>query len=315
MKHLSSLESIHLSGAKLTIGAFDGVHKGHQKILRQMKAGEMVKGQPLVVLTFFPHPKVVLQGRRPSFYLTTPEEKAALLAQHGADFVITETFDEALSEVSAEKFVQRLVDHLQPHSLWVGPDFALGHNREGNISFLRTEGLRAGFEVHVVEPMRMNGEVISSSRIRESLRAGDVARAASYLGRPFEIPGQVTKGAGRGRQLGIPTANLAIWEERAYPRKGVYACFAQAGRTWYQAVTNVGYRPTFEAEEGRPVVETHLLDYSGQDLYDQQIKLQFIKRLRDEQRFEGSDALLEQIRQDIENGHRILEGFEPNQAF
>jgi riboflavin kinase/FMN adenylyltransferase len=314
MKHFNSLQSVQLSGAKLTIGAFDGVHKGHQKILDEMQTGGRHSGQPMVVLTFYPHPKVVLQGRQPSFYLTTPEEKAELLANHGADFVITETFDEELSEVPAEEFVRRLVDHLELQSLWVGPDFALGHNREGNLPFLRSKGADWGFEVHVVDPLRMNGEIISSSRIREALRSGDVARAAHYLGRPFEIPGEVSAGAGRGRELGIPTANLTIWLERAYPRKGVYACFAQVSDEWYPAVTNVGNRPTFNAEPDRPVVEAHLLDYSGEDIYGQRLRLQFIQRLRDEQRFDGPEALLEQISWDIEKARQILESHQPDEV-
>lgn len=312
MEHANSLESVNLSGARLTIGAFDGVHKGHQKILQEMQGRE--PGPPIVVLTFYPHPKVVLQGRRPSFYLSTPEEKAALLSEHGADLVITETFDDDLANVSAEDFVQNLVNHLEPHSLWVGPDFALGHNREGNVPYLRARGRELGFDLQVVEPLRMSGEVVSSSRIREALRSGDVARAARYLGRPFEIPGEVTKGAGRGKQLGIPTANLSIWPERAYPRKGVYACFASVGEGWLPAVTNVGIRPTFEQEAAHPVVEAHLLDYTGSDLYGQTVRLQFIDRLRDERRFEGPEALLDQIQEDISQGRQILAEYDPNQS-
>jgi riboflavin kinase/FMN adenylyltransferase len=260
---------------------------------------------------------VVLQGRQPSFYLLTPEEKADILANYGVDFVVTETFDEALSEVSADDFVLRLVNHLEPHSLWVGPDFALGYNREGNVPFLRAKGLEFGFEVHIVEPMRMNGEIISSSRVREALRSGDVGRAASYLGRPFEIPGEVIKGSGRGHQLGFPTANLSIWEERAYPRQGVYACYAMVDGSWSQAVANVGSRPTFEPDLGDriPVVETYLMDFAESDLYGHQLKLQFMKRLRDEQHFENPEALREQIQLDLNQARHALEEFQPDQEF
>ncbi|MFP3852925.1 MAG: bifunctional riboflavin kinase/FAD synthetase [Anaerolineales bacterium] len=308
MKHFKSIQSTSINGSVLTIGAFDGVHLGHQKILRAMRDGQPTDQHPLAVLTFFPHPNVVLHGRRPSFYLTTPEEKADLLAEHGVDVVITETFDETLSRVSAEDFVRRLVKHLGLHSLWVGPDFALGYEREGNLTYLRKKGLELGFEVHVVEPLKMNGEVVSSTRIREALRSGDVARAAGYLGRPFELVGEVIHGSGRGRELGIPTANLSIWSERAYPRKGVYACFVKILGEKYSAVANVGDRPTFEEDKlPKPIVEAHLLDFGDHNIYGETLRLQFIRRLRDEQEFNGSGALLDQIQLDIKRARQILE--------
>lgn len=299
MEHLNSLRAADLDACRLTIGAFDGVHRGHQKILRAMEGAPDDDRLPRVVLTFFPHPSVVLHGRRPSFYLTNPGEKADHLASQGVDLVITETFDRNLSQVPAGEFVDRLQDHLGFKGLWVGPDFALGHQRAGNIPFLRERGAAGGFEIHVVDPLRISGEIVSSTRIRETLRSGDVARAARYLGRWFEIPGTVEKGAGRGKELGIPTANLEIWEERAYPRKGVYACFAHVGSEEHRAVTNVGVRPTFEEEGERPVVETHILDFD-RDLYGEEIRLQFVERLRDEKRFSGPEELLDQIQMDIQ---------------
>jgi riboflavin kinase/FMN adenylyltransferase len=303
MQHFDSLDAVRLKQCALTIGAFDGVHRGHQKILGKMKAA--ADGMPLVVLTFYPHPSVVLHGREPSFYLTAPDEKAELLGDFGADIVITETFDLQLSKLPASEFLQHLSDRLGVRSLWVGPDFALGHQREGDIPYLRKHAEAWGFSLHVVEPLKLDGEVISSTRIREALRSGDVHRAANYLGRWFSIPGTVRRGAGRGKEIGIPTANLEVWPERAFPRVGVYACYAGVGEGWLPAVTNVGLRPTFEQATGRPTIEAHLLEYSG-DLYGDRIVLRFVERLRDERKFDGAQALLDQIERDIERARRTL---------
>lgn len=306
MEHYRSLDDLQLEKSGLTIGAFDGVHRGHQKIIDALCSGARQGDMPAVVLTFYPHPSVVLRGRRPSFYLTSSEERAALLGEHGVDAVVTETFNEELSKVSAADFLDRLQARLGFRDLWVGPDFALGHQREGTVHYLRGEQEKRGFELHVVEPVRVAGEIISSTRIREALRSGDVARAATYLGRWFSLPGEVVQGAGRGKELGIPTANLSIWEERAYPRKGVYACFAELDGDQQPAVTNVGVRPTFEEEAPRPVVETHVLDFD-RELYGERLRLHFVDRLRDEKRFSGPDELLAQIRRDIERAREVLQ--------
>lgn len=305
MKHYQSLNELQLDRCGLTIGAFDGVHRGHQKIIDALCAAARRRGMPPVVLTFYPHPSVVLRDRRPSFYLTSPEERAALLGEHGVAVVVTETFDEQLSQVSAAAFLDRLQKHLGFQDLWVGPDFALGHQREGTVHYLRQEQQERGFHLHVVEPLRLGGEVVSSTRIREALRSGDVARAATYLGRWFSLPGEVVRGAGRGKELGIPTANLSTWEERAFPRKGVYACYAEVDEVEHAAVTNVGVRPTFDEDPPRPVVETHLLDFD-RDLYGEELRLHFVDRLRDEKRFDGPEELLAQIRRDIDRARAVL---------
>jgi riboflavin kinase/FMN adenylyltransferase len=312
MQHFDSLGAVLLDGAAVTIGAFDGVHRGHQKIIKEMLAAD-VKG-PIVVLTFYPHPSVVLHARKPPFYLSSPDEKAALLGDLGVDVVITQTFDEQLSKLAAGAFLDRLQRHLGMASLWVGEDFALGHQREGDVPYLRRQAGERGYALHVVDPFNLDGEVVSSTRIREALRSGDVGRAASYLGRWFSIPGTVMRGAGRGKQLGIPTANLDVWPERAFPRVGVYACFARVGREWVEAVTNVGLRPTFEQASGRPVIEAHLLDFEG-DLYGEQITLSFVERLRDERKFDGAGPLLRQIEEDVVRARRTLRQSSPDQSW
>ncbi len=305
MQHLRDLEALQLDESFVTIGSFDGVHLGHQSLIRQMVAAARKAQSPAVVLTFYPHPSVVLRGRRPAFYITTPKEKAALLGELGVDFVVTKTFDRRLARVGALEFLQLLKEHLGMRELWVGENFALGHDREGNVAFLQAHSGEMGFTLRVVPPVAEGGEVISSTRVREALRAGDVARVARYLGRPFVIPGDVVPGSGRGKELGMPTANLQVWEERAFPGSGVYACFAyREGERW-MAVTNIGLRPTFDEELERPVIESHLLDFQG-DLYGARLELAFIERLRDERKFPNPQALLEQIRTDIERARQLL---------
>jgi len=306
MQSVTALEDLRPDRPScLTIGAFDGVHRGHQALIGDMVAHAHGAGKAAVVVTFFPHPSVVLRGRRPSFYLTTPEEKAEALRALQVDALVTHPFSHEVAAIRAADFVDRLVAHARLSELWCGEDFALGHNREGTVEFLRAEGQRKGFDVVPVPPTLIDGEVISSTRIRQTLRDGAVEQAARYLGRPFRLSGQVVEGAKRGRQLGIPTANLAVWDEHAVPAVGVYACRASAGDQHAQAVVNIGFRPTFEGGEARPVIEAHLLDFAG-DLYGQTLRLEFAARLRPEQKFSGVEALLAQIRQDIVQARQIL---------
>ena len=305
MQHFQDLEDVQLPASVLTIGSFDGVHRGHQDLLRGMLAAARAREIPAVVLTFYPHPSVVLRARRPAFYITSPEEKTDLLAKFGVDIVITQTFDLELSRVEAPDFLDRLTARLNFQDLWAGEDFALGHQRRGNRHYLERVSGERGFRFHIMPPTKLEGEVVSSTRVREALRSGDVSRVATYLGRHFVLPGRVTQGAGRGTQLGIPTANLETWEERAYPGRGVYACLVEIQRQRWPAVTNIGVRPTFKDGIDSPIVETHLLDFDG-DLYGQELKVIFIDRLRDERRFPGPEALVEQIGRDIQRAREIL---------
>jgi riboflavin kinase/FMN adenylyltransferase len=307
MQHLLHIDQLSLESCSLTIGSFDGVHKGHQALVKELVSQAREVHDTSVVLTFFPHPSVVLRGRKPAFYINTPEEKAQLLGALGVDVVVTHPFDLKLSRVSAEDFLSQLHVRCGFRNLWVGEDFVLGHNRRGDRFFLEREGQERGFQLHQIKPVMVSGEIVSSTRVREALRSGDVARVESYLGRPFEVPGKVVQGAGRGQGLGFPTANLEIWEERAFPRKGVYACMAEVdGRRW-KAVTNIGVRPTFNSDEVSPTVEAHLLEFSG-DLYGKEIRLAFIARLRDERRFAGPEALMERIQVDILRAEEMLAG-------
>jgi len=305
MQHVQNLSELQIERSSLTIGSFDGVHLGHHDLLHSMAERAKEADLPVVVLSFFPHPSVVLRQRTPAFYITTPDEKAELLGQEGVDYVITQPFDLELSKVEAGEFLDRLTAQLGFIDLWAGEDFALGHLRRGNRHFLEKESRARDFQYHLVPPLLVGGEVVSSTRVREALRSGDVARAATYLGRSFNLVGIVQKGAGRGKELGIPTANLQIWEERAYPAVGVYACIVEVDGQRKQAVTNIGYRPTFEDKPEGPIIEAHILDFE-RELYGQEIKVEFIDRLRDEMRFSGPEQLLKQIEQDISHTRSLL---------
>jgi riboflavin kinase/FMN adenylyltransferase len=306
MQQFASLQDAQSKNAWLTIGAFDGVHLGHQKILSDLTAGAHANNAPAVVLTFYPHPAEVLRGPRNNFYLMTPEAKAQQLELMGVDILITQPFSMEFSTTSARDFVTQLKDRLGLDQLWVGHDFALGHNREGDFATLQKFGAEMGFAVHPVSAVEFDGEPVSSSRIRSKLAAGDVNAAARLLGRPYSLAGEVTGGAKRGRSIGIPTANLALWEKRAVPASGVYVTWATLDDKRYGSVTNIGVRPTFEDKLLAPVVEAHLLDYDDDEFYGQTLRLDFISRLRGEQRFAGVDELVAQIHRDITAGRLVL---------
>lgn len=292
--------------ALLTIGSFDGVHLGHQALIRSLvnEAHQRPQAFRAAVVTFFPHPSVVLRGRRPSFYINTPEEKAELFASLGVDVTVTHPFNHDVANITAADFVKQLQAALDFKELWCGADFAFGHNREGTVAWLKEYGGRHGFSVRVIEPLLLGDKVISSSRVRQVLADGNAGEAADCLGRPFQLTGVVVEGSRRGRTIGIPTANLQIWDEQAYPARGVYACRAWIGGEAVNAVTNIGVRPTFEAD-AHPTVEAHLLDFD-RDLYGQTLRLDFIARLRPEQKFNGVEELVAQIKRDIENAKQIL---------
>jgi riboflavin kinase / FMN adenylyltransferase len=305
MQPQTSLKSFHLKNTWLTIGSYDGVHRGHQEIIKNLSSGAHSTGAQAVVLTFHPHPAKVLGKRQDFYYLTSPEERATLLKDMGVDIVITYPFDRQVAATSARDFVAEIHTHLDFRHLWVGHDFALGRNREGDIPTLRRFGNEFGYKVEVVEQVKVDDLSVSSSQIRALLREGAVDQAELLLGRAYTVTGTVVPGDGRGRTIGIPTANLKVWEEKLLPRSGVYVCRALVDGDYYGALTNIGFRPTFDQQDLVPHVEAHLLDFD-QDLYGKEISLGFLQRLRDEQRFPNPQALVAQIFQDIERGRLIL---------
>jgi riboflavin kinase / FMN adenylyltransferase len=304
MQHYRSLYEVSLNGAWLTIGSFDGVHRGHQEIIRQLTAGAHEQHAPAVVLTFFPHPAMVLRGQTGPFYLTTPDERAALLGSLGVDVVITQAFDRNFSNTSARDFLVMLKDRLDVRHLCVGPDFALGRGREGDVTLLTKLGPELGYTLKVFSPVEISGQVISSTRIRSLLTEGNVSMVEQLLGRPYRVTGEIIRGDGRGRTIGIPTANLAVWQEQLLPAVGVYACRAWVdGRPW-AAAANLGVRPTFEGTATLSV-EAHLLDFDG-DLYGRRLSLDFETRLRGEQKFPSVQALISQIQADIVQARSLI---------
>lgn len=305
MQHYLSLEEANLPAAWLTIGSFDGVHRGHQAIISQLVADARAARAPATVLTFFPHPTAVLRNRQEPFYLSTPDERAELLERLGVDVVVTHPFTLEVAKMSALEFMKLVSRRLHPRHLRVGYDFALGRGREGNVERLKQLGVELDYTLDVIQPVQMDGEIISSSQIRSVLAEGDLRKAIRLLGRPYQVSGEVVHGDGRGRLLGIPTANLEVWQQRVLPKAGVYVCQAQIDGQVWGAVTNVGVRPTFESQMPVSHVETHVLDFD-RDLYGQQVQLEFLERLRDEQRFPNVDALVAQIKQDIQTARKKL---------
>lgn len=305
MRHYLSLEGLSLEDTWLTIGTFDGVHLGHQEIVRALAAGAHKLGSQAVVLTFYPHPAVVLHKREDPYYLTNPQERAILLARFGADFVITIPFNHKVASTRAYDFIARLKKHLGIRHLVIGQDFALGKDRKGNAARLAELGAEFDYTLEVFQPFLLDGSPVSSSRIRAALASGDIDMAARLLGRPYAVNGRVVPGDNRGRLIGVPTANLKLWEARAIPKAGVYVSQALLGSEIFGAVTNVGVRPTFETLPVPPRIETHLLDFNG-DLYGREMELSFLARLRDEQRFPDIQSLVEQIRSDILAARKML---------
>jgi len=306
MRHLRSLKGISLGKTWLTIGVFDGIHRGHQEIIKALTAGAHSTGASAVVLSFYPHPAAVLGKRARLKYLSPPDEKADLLAACGVDLLITHPFDRQVSVLSPEAFLANIRQHLDLQNLLVGYDFALGKDRIGDAAYLKKMGSKDGYAVQQFTPLQDDEGIISSSRVRETLADGNVVAANRLLGHPYALTGNVIHGDGRGRKLNIPTANIEISPEKAIPANGVYACYVYVDGVKHLAVTNVGIRPTFTPDKAEANIEAHLLGFD-RDLYDQVLRLEFIEHLRPEKKFNGVDELLAQIHADIEKAREILE--------
>lgn len=279
----------------ITIGAFDGVHRGHKALIEQMVTEARRQELQPIVLTFDPLPGQVLEGDDYGLLSTLPGRIARIQALGVAGLLIL-SFEEALMAMPAETFVQQMVDHLALRGLWVGPDFTLGRDREGDVEYLREAGQRFGFKVNVLnQPVLWDGKPVRSSRIRDALRAGDIEEANGCLGYPYHVRGVVVHGEKRGHKLGFPTANLKPPQERLLPANGVYICRAHFASGSYGAITNIGTRPTFNNYP--TTIEAYLLDFSG-DLYGTSLRLDFLKRLRPELRFPSAEALIAQMQQD-----------------
>ena len=288
----------------LTIGVFDGVHLGHKRLiselLNQAKKNKMLSG----VVTFRHNPERLLSHRNKLPFLTDIEERLKLLKQEGVSMVIPLSFTPELAQLSARQFVIHLQKYLKMRGLVVGEDFALGKEREGDKENLKILGRRLNFEIIVVPPLVVNGEVVSSTVIRKALAAGDMLKVSELTGRPFNLMGKVVTGYGRGAGLGFPTANLEIAYEHALPPDGVYTGWVHINGKAYESMINIGKNPTFGVN--KRTIEAFLIDYHG-DLYGYDLQLDIVARIRDEKKFDNIEELKKQVGEDILKGKKILD--------
>ena len=287
----------------LTIGVFDGVHLGHKYLLSQLTKQAREQNLLSGVVTFNQHPHEVLSPQTRLPFLTDLTQRINLLQNEGVEAIFTLSFTTELAQLSARQFVSLLKKYLRMRGLVIGPDFALGQNREGNTDTLNTLGQDMDFSVMVIPPVMINGELVSSTAIRNALANGDMKRVLNLVGRPFSLNGRVTSGAGRGVELGFPTANLDIDPGQALPAEGVYATWAHIDGQAYQSMTNIGQQPTFGGSQR--IVEVYILDYHS-NLYGRELKIDIMERLRGEKQFDTAAELKKQITEDIKRGRAIL---------
>jgi riboflavin kinase / FMN adenylyltransferase len=287
----------------VTIGNFDGVHLGHQALAARCVEESRRRNEVSVALTFYPHPlKVLAPGRAPRLILTA-EDKIEIFGDLGIDILVNQRFDSKFASVEAEAFVRRLlVNRLKAKKIWVGRDLRFGRERRGNVDRLIEWGKELGFEVGIVEPILVDGVRVSSSEIRRLLEAGRVEQAYKSLGRYHFVSGTVVEGSRRGRVLGFPTANIASRTE-VIPGNGIYVTLTAIGRARWKSVTSIGVNPTFGI--GPRTVESYILDFD-QDIYGQSIKVSFIKKLRDEVKFDNVAGLVAQIQDDVKRTHEVF---------
>ncbi|MGD0370449.1 MAG: bifunctional riboflavin kinase/FAD synthetase [Candidatus Dormibacteria bacterium] len=294
--------------AACTIGVFDGVHRGHQRLLAATVAAARELGGIAGAVTFEPHPRAVLDPANVPPELTTLDEKRERLMAAGIDRVVVVNFTREVSEWTAERFCARLLDRFDLRRLVVGPGFALGRDRRGDIDFLRRFGAEHGFTVDTVPAVTEEGEAISSTRIRSALVSGDVEMAAGLLGHPYFLDGTVERGDRVGWRLGFPTANLGVEPGKCLPELGIYSTWVRVRGEWRVAASSIGYRPTFGGD--RLTVEAHLLDFDA-DIYGERVRLAFVHRLREERWYPDEAALIAQMRLDVAETRRLLGAQEP----
>ncbi len=314
--------SSHCTGTCITIGNFDGVHVGHQSLLRRTLEKSAQKQLMPTVVTFSPHPLAVLAGVRAPSLITPQQERIRLFALHGIELTLELPFNREIAALSPEEFVKHVLVPLNCRHLVIGYDFSLGKNRAGNVDVLRTLGIKYGFDVEQIPPVIVLDAVVSSTRVRDLIRAGEVWDVQALLGRYFTLTGTVVHGHGRGSGLGFPTANIQT-QYATLPRQGVYAtwieitnisaqshiqsdknCPTPEAKSTFPAVTNIGFAPTFENNELS--IESFLLE-GKHNMYGKDISLAFVQRIRDEQRFSNVDELTLRISKDVELAHSLLD--------
>ena len=296
----------HARNVCLAIGVFDGVHLGHQRVISQARDDAKASDGLSVALTFDPHPIRVLRPDQAPLLLTSTAHKLTLIDQLGVDACLVLTFDKPFSETPAETFVARVADRRnQLREICVGSRFRFGHERDGDVRLLQKLAPQFGYDLKEIKPvLTSDGEMISSTSVRQHVLAGNLERAAAMLGRPFSVLGSVEKGDGRGHKLGFPTANLDPHNE-VLPPNGVYAVRVLHGGQRFGGVVNIGIRPTFESRDHRRVLEVHIIEFA-REIYGEQVEIMFLAKLRDEQLFESADALKRQIAADIRAARRLF---------
>ncbi|MBI5893869.1 MAG: bifunctional riboflavin kinase/FAD synthetase [Deltaproteobacteria bacterium] len=299
----------------LTLGNFDGVHLGHQEILKKVKTRAELLGCPSIVYTFEPHPIKVVAPHKHLPLITTLDDKIELIKEFGIDFLFCARFTKEFASQHPREFVKNeLIERLNVQEVWVGHDYAFGRSKLGTVDYLKELGEEFGFKAHVVPAFKKLGIIVSSSRIRETILNGDVKKAKSLLGRFYSISGRVIKGKNRGKQMGFPTANIDTQNE-LIPKNGVYAVFCEVNPVrklfsnevkglQYPAVVNIGTNPTFENGDNINI-EVHIMDFN-RSLYGKRLKIHFVQRIRDEIKFKTVDELVKQIKRDVKKANSII---------
>jgi riboflavin kinase/FMN adenylyltransferase len=288
----------------LAIGVFDGVHRGHQAVIStSAEHAQAVNGTPVVV-TFDPHPEKVLRPAKAPHLLTATQHKIALIRDLGVGHLLLITFDKKFAATEPEEFVEQLVTHAKPlREICVGHEWGFGKNRRGNLDLLKKLGAEFDFDVIGMPPVMINGEVVSSTSIRDAIQRGDFAKAKEMLGRDYTILGTVTRGDDLGKKIGFPTANLSAHSEQ-FPPDGVYSAEAWLEGVKYHGVVNLGCRPTVSRDKSNRVLEIHLLDFN-RDIYGQDLEIRFIQYLRPEKKFDSIEALQHQIAADVQRAREL----------
>lgn len=308
---IRTLSDVHLARPSvITIGSFDGVHRGHSLLIQTVIEHARAQGASSVIVTLNPHPRLILRPDSPMQLISTLDERVELLSAQGLDYIVVFPFSLEQSKLRAREFVQLLRNHLNIVELVCGPNFALGYKREGTIPVLQELGKEFGFTVTVVEPKQFQEGIISSTRVRDLVANGNVAQAGALLGRYPMLRGIVVHGDHRGRDLGFPTANLEVPDKKLIPANGIYAVRVRLGDEWYDGAASIGIRPTFGG--GRRLVEIFILDFARW-IYGEELQVYFIERLRDEEKFDNIQALLDQMATDVQNARRILTELGPGE--
>ena len=288
----------------LAIGVFDGVHRGHQAVISTSADHARAANGTPVVVTFDPHPEKVLRPQAAPHLLSATQHKIALIRALGVEHLLIIRFDKQFAATEPEDFVQKLVAHSKPlREICVGHEWSFGKNRRGNLALLKNLGAKFNFDVVGIQPVKINGAVVSSTAIREAVEKGDLTKGAEMLGREYTILGRVTRGDNLGKKIGFPTANLSAHSEQ-FPPNGVYVAEARIDGELHRGVINLGIRPTVSSGKSERVLEIHLFDFN-RDIYGQDVEVHFLKFLRPEKKFENLDALVQQIRHDVEQARQL----------